>query len=73
MNEERAKSEAKALNNAIKKGETEKPIESFDVIRILTTRSKPHIKLVFKFYKEMYGKSIEEVMLAALTIRLELN
>ena len=65
VNEDRAKSEAKALNNAIKKAGAEKPIENDDVIRILTTRSKPFLKVVFKFYKEMYGKSIEEVMFAA--------
>ncbi|ONK67503.1 uncharacterized protein A4U43_C05F720 [Asparagus officinalis] len=60
VNEDKAKSEAKALNNAIKKAGEVKPIENHDVIRILTTRSKPHLKLTFNLYKEMYGKSIEE-------------
>lgn len=62
VNEDRAKSEAKSLHNAINKA-GEKHIENDDVIRILTTRSKPHLKLAFKFYQEMFGKSIEEVCL----------
>lgn len=60
VNVERAKSEAKKLNSAIKKGGEENPIENADVIRILTTRSKPHLKATFEFYKELYGKSIDE-------------
>lgn len=56
-----AKSEAKALHNAIQKKASDNLILNEDVVRILTTRSKPHLRVTFKFYKELFGKSIEEV------------
>ena len=54
-----AKSEAKTLFDAIING---KPIEDDEVIRILTTRSKPHLQAIYKHYKEISGKNIEEVI-----------
>ncbi|RVW28097.1 Annexin D4 [Vitis vinifera] len=36
------------------------PIEDEEVVRILTTRSKPHLKAIFKHYKEINGKNIDE-------------
>lgn len=61
MNEELAKSEAKALGNAIKSAGTKSDLLVNDeVIRILTTRSKLHLRATFKHYKEIFGKSIEE-------------
>ncbi|XP_020585810.1 annexin D4-like [Phalaenopsis equestris] len=60
VNEGTAKSEAKALHNAVQKGASESLVENEEIVRILTTRSKPHLKLTFKFYKELFGKSIEE-------------
>lgn len=62
VNEELAKSEAKALGNAIKSAGTKGDLLVNDeVIRILTTRSKLHLRATFKHYKEIFGKSIEEV------------
>lgn len=60
INEEMAKSEAKTLGTAVKIAGVKKLAENEEVIRILTTRSKPHLKETFKYYKELYGKSIEE-------------
>ncbi|OAY82056.1 annexin D4 [Ananas comosus] len=61
VNEELAKSEAKALGNAIKSAGTKGDLLVNDeVIRILTTRSKLHLRATFKHYKEIFGKSIEE-------------
>ncbi|KAJ4772597.1 Annexin [Rhynchospora pubera] len=55
-----AKSEAKALHNALKTAGANKIIENDEVVRILSTRSKPHLKAVFKYYKELHGKYLEE-------------
>ncbi|RWV92493.1 hypothetical protein GW17_00045124, partial [Ensete ventricosum] len=55
-----AKSEAKALGHAIKSAGTEDPVENYEVIRILTTRSKAHLKETFRHYNGLYGKSIEQ-------------
>ncbi|XP_019710259.1 annexin D4 isoform X2 [Elaeis guineensis] len=60
INEEMAKSEAKTLGTAIKSAGVRNLVENGEVIRILTTRSKPHLRVTFKYYREMYGKSIEE-------------
>ncbi|XP_008813418.2 annexin D4-like [Phoenix dactylifera] len=60
INKEMATSEAEALYSAIKTPGVKKLVENEEVIRILTTRSKPHLRVTFKHYKEKYGKSIEE-------------
>jgi hypothetical protein len=54
-----AKSEAETLSNAIKNG---KPIEDDEVIRILATRSKPHLQAIYKHYMEISGQNIDEVL-----------
>ncbi|TQD88558.1 hypothetical protein C1H46_025877 [Malus baccata] len=55
-----AKSEAKTLVNAIKDVDKRHPNEDDEVIRILSTRSKPHLKEVSKHYKEISGHDIDE-------------
>ncbi|WVZ98325.1 hypothetical protein U9M48_043784 [Paspalum notatum var. saurae] len=61
VNEEAAKAEAKALAAAVKEKQLAAAVESQEVVRILTTRSKPHLVETFKYYKEMHdGRSIEE-------------
>ena len=65
VNEEVAKAEAKALGAAVKSadaggGSGEKLVENDEVVRILTTRSKPHLVETFKYYKEMHGRHVEE-------------
>ncbi|XP_021675038.2 annexin D4 isoform X2 [Hevea brasiliensis] len=62
VREDTAKSEAKIVANAIKNGDKKNPIEDDEVIRILTTRSKLHLKAIYKHYNEVSGKSIHEVI-----------
>ncbi|PIA53727.1 hypothetical protein AQUCO_00900364v1 [Aquilegia coerulea] len=56
---ETAKAEAKILANAIKSSGNELE-KNAEVLRILTTRSKASLQAIFKHYKELYGKNIEE-------------
>ncbi|KDO83188.1 hypothetical protein CISIN_1g021607mg [Citrus sinensis] len=60
VKEDVAKSEAKALISAVKNAEKQNPIENDEVVRILSTRSKPHLKSVFKHYKEIAGQHFED-------------
>ncbi|KAJ4834984.1 hypothetical protein Tsubulata_019271 [Turnera subulata] len=60
VKDDTAKSEAKILANAIKHGNEKNPVEDEEVVRILTTRSKLHLKAVYTHYKELAGKSIHE-------------
>ncbi|CAM0955758.1 unnamed protein product [Alopecurus aequalis] len=57
-----AKAEAKALGAAVKSAGSAgtKLVEDDAVVRILTTRSKPHLVETFKYYKELHGKHIQE-------------
>ncbi|GFY92300.1 hypothetical protein Acr_08g0006960 [Actinidia rufa] len=57
--EDIAKSEAKTLFDAVKNAAKKNPIED-EVVRILSTRSKLHLKSVFKHYKDISGKHMEE-------------
>ncbi|CAN0917072.1 Annexin D4 [Linum grandiflorum] len=62
------KSEAKLLFNAISSeanNNNKNPVEDEEVVRILTTRSKPHIHSIYEHYKEIAGKSIREDLEAA--------
>jgi len=60
VKDDTAKSEAKILINAVKNAEKKNPVEDEEVIRILSTRSKPHLHAVYKHYKEITGKSLNE-------------
>uniref|UniRef100_A0A0A8ZGA9 Annexin D4 n=1 Tax=Arundo donax TaxID=35708 RepID=A0A0A8ZGA9_ARUDO len=62
VNEEVASAEAKALGAAVKSagGVAGKLVANDEVVRILSTRSKPHLVETFKYYKEMHGRHIEE-------------
>ncbi|XP_043692409.1 annexin D4-like [Telopea speciosissima] len=60
VNDEVAKSEAKILCNAIKNANTKNPVEEEEVVRILSTRSKAHLKAIYKHYKEMFSKTLDE-------------
>ncbi|XP_042490999.1 annexin D4-like [Macadamia integrifolia] len=60
VNDEIAKSEAKMLCNAIKNANKKNPVEDEEVVRILATRSKSHLKAVYKNYKELCGKTLDE-------------
>ncbi|XP_020268595.1 annexin D3-like [Asparagus officinalis] len=56
LDEALARSEASNLHDAI----ISKQLHSEEVIRIIGTRSKPHLKATFKHYKQDYGKTIDE-------------
>lgn len=60
VHEATAKSEAKILHNAIKNAK-QNPIEDDKVIMLLSTRSKPHLKAVYKYYKELSGNFLDQV------------
>lgn len=60
MNETTARTEAMNLAIAIKNSHKKNPIEDEKIVRMLTTRSKQHLKSILKFYKDIYGK-IDEV------------
>ncbi|KAL6326110.1 hypothetical protein AAG906_000985 [Vitis piasezkii] len=62
VNEGTARSEATTLAIAVKNVDKNNPIEDDGIVRILTTRSKLHLKAVVKYYKEIYGKNIDEVL-----------
>ncbi|KAK7283914.1 hypothetical protein RIF29_13663 [Crotalaria pallida] len=55
-----AKSEAKTLSNAIKNAQKKQIVEDDEVIRILATRSKIHLHAIYKHYKEISGKNLDE-------------
>lgn len=58
VSEEMAKLEAKALLEAVKGGA---PLENDEVVRILSTRSKLHLKLVYNHYNELTTKYLDQV------------
>ncbi|WKA02191.1 hypothetical protein VitviT2T_020409 [Vitis vinifera] len=60
VNDGTARSEATTLAIAVKNVDKKNPIEDDGIVRILTTRSKLHLKAVVKYYKEIYGKNIDE-------------
>lgn len=61
VKDDTAKSEAQTLSQAIKNADTRNPIKDDEVIRILSTRSKPHLLEVYKHYREISGHNIDEV------------
>ncbi|KAL5570372.1 hypothetical protein UlMin_026947 [Ulmus minor] len=69
VEEDHAKSEAKALANAIKNSDKKKLLEDDEVVRILATRSKPHIQAVYKQYKQISDKNLDEDLEVALILK----
>ena len=61
VNEGTARSKAMTFAIAVKNIDKKNPIEDDGIVRILTTRSKLHLKAVVKYYKELYGKNIDDV------------
>ena len=61
VREDVAKSEANELHQAIKNAGKKFPVEDDEVVRILSTRSKLHIKSVYKHYKELFGTYLDQV------------
>lgn len=61
VNVRMARSEARTLGIVIKSSNKKNLIEDDKILRILSIRSKLHLKAVVKFYKEIYGNDIYEV------------
>jgi annexin D len=59
VNEEAARAEAKELGAAVRSAGG-KLVAHDDVVRVLTTRSKPHLVETFKHYEELHGRHILE-------------
>ena len=62
VNEEVARAEAKALGAAVRSagGGKALAVENDEVVRILSTRSKPHLVETLRRYKEIHGRRLEE-------------
>ncbi|KAJ4969953.1 hypothetical protein NE237_003052 [Protea cynaroides] len=60
VNDEITKSEAKILSNAFKNADKKNPVEDEEVVRILSTRSKPHLQAIYKHYKEICKQTLDE-------------
>ncbi|KAL6327962.1 hypothetical protein AAG906_031306 [Vitis piasezkii] len=61
INDVAVRSEAIKLGITINRhGDKKKLFKDEEIVRILATRSKPHLKAVFKCYKETFNKNIEE-------------
>ncbi|KAJ3683820.1 hypothetical protein LUZ60_014047 [Juncus effusus] len=60
VDNEMAKSEAKLIHNAVKCSAPGEVVKNEELVRILTTRSKLHLKTTFEQYKNLYGKPIAE-------------
>ncbi|KAK3135610.1 hypothetical protein QOZ80_5BG0421110 [Eleusine coracana subsp. coracana] len=59
VDDEVARAEAAELHKAVVAGK--EPLHE-DVVRIISTRSKPQLKATFERYKQEHGKAIEEVL-----------
>ncbi|KAH9613671.1 hypothetical protein KSS87_007250 [Heliosperma pusillum] len=60
LNDELAKSEAKVVHEAIKVADKKVIAQDEEVVRILSTRSKVHLKALLRHYKELFGKHLDE-------------
>ncbi|KAG5539174.1 hypothetical protein RHGRI_019660 [Rhododendron griersonianum] len=69
VHEDTAKSEAKTLSSAVKNALKKNPMEDEVVVRILSTRSKLHLKSVFKHYKDIFGKTLDEDVVAPSSLK----
>ena len=61
VNDSTARSEARTLGTAIRTSNKKNLTEDDKIVRMLTIRSKLHLKAVVKFYKELYGRDIYKV------------
>ncbi|PON38311.1 Annexin [Trema orientale] len=60
VNDDHVKSDVKALANAIKNADKKSPLEDDEVLRVITTRSKLHLKEVCEQYNKTFGKNLDE-------------
>ncbi|GAA0165956.1 calcium-binding protein [Lithospermum erythrorhizon] len=69
VHQETAKSEAKIIYNAVKNGAKKKPIEDDEVVFLLSTRSKLHLQAIYKHYKGVSGKFLDEDLVGEMTMK----
>ncbi|KAH0731476.1 hypothetical protein KY290_002482 [Solanum tuberosum] len=70
VSDDLAKSEAKIFVNAIKNANKKKLIdEEEEIVRILSTRSKLHLKAIYSHYKEITGNFLDEDLEGDLTMK----
>ncbi|XP_019151548.1 PREDICTED: annexin D4 [Ipomoea nil] len=69
VHEDVAKSEAKVLANAIKHAGNKNLVDDEEIVRILSTRSKLHLLALYKHYKEITGKFLDEDLHAHLLLK----
>ncbi|CAN4111254.1 unnamed protein product [Withania somnifera] len=60
VNEDLAKSEAKVFVTALKDATKKNLIEDEEIVRILSSRSKLHLKAIYNHYKEITGNLLDE-------------
>lgn len=70
VNDAVAKSEAEVLHHALKKNF---PMEDEEVVRILSTRSKLHLKAVFRHYNELFGNDLDKELHGHLTLKVAIQ
>ncbi|XP_074286480.1 annexin D4 [Silene latifolia] len=70
LNDEIAKSEAKVIHDAIKVADKKAIVQDEEVVRILSTRSKVHLNAVFRHYKELFGKHLDEDLHEHLSLKV---
>ncbi|KAL6319135.1 hypothetical protein AAG906_011215 [Vitis piasezkii] len=61
LNDAAIESDAQKLNKAVRNGDKTMLIKDEEIVRILTTRSKPHLNEVFKCYYDDFDRDIAEV------------
>lgn len=64
VDDELARAEAAELHGAVVA--QKQPLHG-DVVRVISSRSKPQLKATFQHYKQHHGKSFDEVALSFLT------
>lgn len=70
VHDEIAKSEAGVIHHAIKNNLA---VEDEEVVRIMSTRSKPHLMALFRHYKELFGKDLSEDFHGHLSLKVALQ
>ncbi|XP_009772046.1 annexin D4-like [Nicotiana tabacum] len=69
VDEELAKSEAKEFLKAIKDSGKKELIEDEEIVRILSTRSKLHLKALYSYYKQISGNYFDEELGGSLILK----
>ncbi|CAN4108607.1 unnamed protein product [Withania somnifera] len=69
LNEDLAKSEAKVFANSLKDAKKKNLIEDEEIVRILSIRSKLHLKAIYNHYKEMTGNFLDEDLAGDLILK----